>query len=421
MAERVAVIGAGPAGVSAAVAAASCGAGVVLLDEGFRPGGQIWRHRPGQAPPEAEPLLRALAASGTQVLAGASVFDLERREGRWRLAVSHGARRVDLEAEALVLATGARERFLPFPGWTLPGVMGAGGGQALLKEGLALRDEPVLVAGSGPLLLPVAVTVRKAGGRLLGVLEQANRSRLAGMLPLLASRPAKARQALGLAWDLRGIPYRPGWWVAEALGKEHLEAVRVTDGRRTEEHACRRLFCGFGLVPNVELGRGLGCEGSPAGLAVDAAQRTTVEGLFAAGEVCGVAGVDAALAEGHIAGLAAAGRWDAASPEGLRLRKARAQARRMGEALDRIFALRPELRRLPRPDTLICRCEDVPFGAVDPAWGARETKLCTRAGMGPCQGRVCGSILIYQFGHSPDSVRIPWKSVPLEHLIPEDP
>ena len=420
MAERadLAVIGAGPAGIAAAVAAASAGKRVVLLDEGFRPGGQIWRHRPSGVPAEARSLLERLEALPVRILSGASVFDAE---AAWRLSVSQGERRITVEAAALILATGARERLLPFPGWTLPGVMGAGGGQALLKEGLEIHDEPVLVAGTGPLLLPVAASVRKAGGRLWGVLEQAPWRRVLGMAALLAAHPAKARQALGLGWDLRGVPYRPGWWVAEALGRERLEAVRLTDGHRVEEMPCRWLFCGFGLVPNVEAGRGLGCEGTHEGLRVDEAQATFVSGVFAAGEVCGVAGVDAALAEGTIAGLAAAGAWEPEAPEGLRLRKARAKARGMGSRMEVVFALRPELRSLPRPDTIVCRCEDVPFGAIDPAWDARETKLCTRAGMGPCQGRVCGPNLIYQFGHTQDSVRIPWKSAPLGHLIPEDP
>jgi NADPH-dependent 2,4-dienoyl-CoA reductase/sulfur reductase-like enzyme len=422
MTERadVAVVGAGPAGLAAAVAAALAGKRVVLLDEGFRPGGQIWRHRSGQVPSDAQRLLSMLEASSVKVLSQASVFDLEDRNGRWRLALSLGGHRVQVEAGAIILACGARERFLPFPGWTLPGVTGAGGGQALIKEGLTLQGESVLVAGTGPLLLPVAASVRKAGGRLLGVLEQAPWRRVLGMAPPLAVRPAKAAQAMRLGWDLFGVPYRPGWWVTEALGTERLEAVRMTNGHRTEEVTCRWLFCGFGLVPNVELGRALGCEGTPDGLYVDGAQRTSVEGIFAAGEVCGVSGVDAALAEGTIAGLFAAEAWNPASSEGRRLLKVRAQARRMGTHMEALFALRPELRSLPRPDTIVCRCEDVPFGAIDPAWDARETKLCTRAGMGPCQGRVCGPSLIYQFGHRPDSVRLPLKSTAVGHLIPED-
>jgi thioredoxin reductase len=417
----VAVVGGGPAGIAAAVAAAAHGQRVALLDEGFRPGGQIWRRRPGQTPRSARRLLEALAASSVVIFPHASVFDAEQLEETWRLTGSQGELRLVVESKTLILASGARERFLPFPGWTLPGILGAGGGQALLKEGLALQGEPVLVAGTGPLLLPVGASVRAAGGRLLGILEQTPGHRLLGLLPLLATRPGKALQALDLGRRLLGVPYRPGWWVQEALGRGRLEAVRVTDGCREEVLACRWLFCGFGLVPNVELGRALGCEGAARGLSVDADQRTSVRGLFAAGEVCGVAGVDAALAEGTIAGLAATGAWAAASPAAAGLVQARARARRMGARLEELFALRPELRGLPRADTIVCRCEDVPFGAIDPGWGARETKLCTRAGMGPCQGRVCGPILVHHFGHAQDSVRIPCKSAPLGHLIPEEP
>lgn len=423
MAERplvlfdVAVVGAGPAGVAAAQAAAAQGRSVCLLDESFRPGGQIWRHRPGAAPPAARRLLEALAASGAEVRSGVSVFDGWREDGAWRLAASGPGGRQDLAARALVLACGARELFAPFPGWTLPGVLGAGAGQALLKEGLELPGEAVLVAGSGPLLLPAAASVRKHGARLLAVLEQAPWARLLGMAPLLASRPGKALQALGLGGSILGAPYRPGWWVAEALGGERLERARITDGRREQLLPCRWLFCGFGLVPNIELARLLGCNLDAGALEVDAAQLSSVPGVYAAGEVCGVAGVDAALAEGRIAGLAATGAWDPAAPEGRRLLRARLRARAMGRELERIFALRPEIAALPRADTTLCRCEDVPFGAVDPAWGSRETRLCTRAGMGPCQGRVCGPILARHFGHTTDSVRIPVKGVPVDQLM----
>jgi len=411
----VAVVGAGPAGVAAAVAAAGAGKRVCLLDEGFRPGGQIWRHRAGAVPPAAKALLAALAGSGVQILAGAGVFDGWRQGDAWRLAAATPGGRVDLEAGALVLACGARELFAPFPGWTLPGVLGAGGGQALLKEGLELRGEPVVVAGSGPLLLPAAATAKRHGAKLGAVLEQAPWRRLLAMAPLLAARPGKALQALGLGWDLLGTPYRPGWWVAEALGSGRLEQVRITDGRRELLLDCRWLFCGFGLVPNLELGRLLGCGIEAGVLRVDGAQLTTAARVHAAGEVCGVAGVDAALAEGRIAGLAAAGAWDPAAHAGLL--RARLRARAMGARMEAIFALRAELLALPRPDTMVCRCEDVPFGAIDPAWGARETKLCTRAGMGPCQGRVCGPILARHFGHGADTVRIPVKCVPLGQLM----
>ena len=237
-----------------------------------------------------------------------------------------------------------------------------------------------------------------------------------GLAPLLATRPAKALQALGLGWATLGSPYRPGWWVAEAVGDGRLEQVRITDGRGARLLPCRWLFCGFGLVPNLELGRHLGCALAGEALEVDGAQGTSQEGIYAAGEVCGIAGLEAALAEGRIAGLAAAGAWDPDSREGRRLARDRGRARAMGRRLEDLFAPRDELLALPRPDTLVCRCEDVPFGAIDPAWDARETKLCTRAGMGPCQGRVCGPILARHFGHQLDTVRVPLKAVPLDHL-----
>ena len=413
----LAVVGAGPAGLAAAAAAAAKGLKVCILDETLRPGGQIWRHLPGEEPRAARGLFAALAAPGIQVRSGVSVFDGWSEGGIWHLAASGPEGRLVVSARAVVLACGAREEFSPFPGWTLPGVLGAGAGQALLKEGLDLRGEPALVAGSGPLLLQVAATALEHGARLLGVLEQAPWSRLFAMAPVLASRPAKVLQALGLGWTLRGRPYRPGWWVKEALGGERLETVVITDGRREERLSCRWLFCSVGMVPNLELGRLLGCALDGEVLAADDGQRTSRPGIYAAGEVCGVAGVDAALAEGRIAGLAAAGAWDPASPEGRGLVRARRRARAMGARLLELFEPRKELLALPRPDTLVCRCEDVPFGAVDPAWGARETKLCTRTGMGPCQGRVCGPILARHFGHGLDSVRPPVKCVTVEELV----
>jgi thioredoxin reductase len=405
----VAVVGAGPGGLAAAAEAAGQGRRVLVLDEGLRPGGQIWRPGPDRPPAAARALLAEVDRAGVQVRSGAPVFDGWRSDDRWRLAAAAPGGRLEVEAEALVLACGARERFLPFPGWTLPGVLGAGGGQALLKEGLDLAGATVLVAGSGPLLLPAAAAVRRHRGRLAAILEQAPWSQVLGMAPLLATRPAKAVQALGLARATLGVPYRPGWWVVEACGAERLEAVRISDGRRELRLPCRWLFCGYGLVPNLELGRWLGCALADHVLAVDGAQRTSLDRVFAAGEVCGVAGVDAALAEGRIAGLAAAGAWDPESARGRRLAAARTRARDL-------FALRPELRALPRPDTVVCRCEDVPLGAVDPAWGAREAKLCARTGMGPCQGRVCGPILAWHFGHGPDRVRAPLKAVTVADL-----
>ena len=413
----LAIVGAGPAGLAAARAAGSRGLTVLILDEGFRAGGQIWRHRPESEPPEATRLLSALKTMQVQVCSQVSVFDGWREDGSWRLRASCPEGRIEVKAGRMVLACGAREQFSPFPGWTLPGVMGAGAGQALLKEGLHIAGAPVLVAGSGPMLLQVAATTLEHGGALKGVLEQAPWHRLLGMVPLLATSPGKAIQAIRLGVATLGTPYRPGWWVAEALGSEHLERVRITNGTRDEISPCTWLFCGLGLSPNLELGRLLGCEMRAGVLSVDDAQATSQPGVYAAGEICGVAGVDAALVEGEIAGLAASAAWAPSDRTCTRLARIRSKARKVGQQLEQIFALREELLALPQPSTTICRCEDVPLSAIDRAWGARETKLCTRAGMGPCQGRVCGPILASHFGHEPDHVRIPIKNVPLKELL----
>ena len=187
----VAVVGLGPAGVAAAVRAAEVGARVVALDEAHAPGGQIWRHReasrgalPAQARRWIGRLLK-LPASRCRVLQGATVVDAP--APGVLLAVA-GEIPLRIDATATILATGARERFLPFPGWTLPGVLGVGGAQALVKSGASVRGLRVVIAGSGPLLLPVAATWARAGARVLCVAEQASFARVARFTAALLAR-----------------------------------------------------------------------------------------------------------------------------------------------------------------------------------------------------------------------------------------
>ena len=207
-----------------------------------------------------------------------------------------------------MLATGARERFLPFPGWTLPGVLGVGAAQALLKAGARFAGtRRVVVAGSGPpLLVAVAAALAGAGARVVGIAEQAPLSRLARFAALAAIRAG--RRGPGCAARLLGVPYRPGAWVRG--GREPGRRVRValTDGGREWAWDCDVLACAFGLVPNLELAQLLGCATDGERVVVDDAQQTRRPGVFAAGELCGIGGVDQALVTGAIAGLAAAGR-----------------------------------------------------------------------------------------------------------------
>lgn len=405
---EVLVVGAGPAGLAAAVEAAASGARVLVLDDNPRPGGQVWRDGPGVRLPAAARRLRqrleALAhvelLSSARVVAACPPHSLivETADG----GVSIGWRK-------LILCTGARELFLPFPGWTLPGVTGAGGLQALIKGGVPVSGQRVVVSGSGPLLLASAATARAAGARVLWVAEQASHAAVARFATGLWRWPSKVAQALRLFTPV----YRAGSHVIAALGGDRLEAVRVRSGDRINELACDRLACGFGLVPNTQLGELLGCRIADGALWVDAAQATSVPDIHAAGECTGFGGSELALVEGRIAGLAAIGEAARAAA----LEAERARWRRFAETLGRDFALAPVLRSLPAPDTLVCRCEDVPHAALAGCRDWTEAKLSSRCGMGACQGRVCGAAAAFLFGWTPPPPRPPLFPVRTETLL----
>ena len=190
--------------------------------------------------------------------------------------------------------------------------------------------------------------------------------------------------------------------------------IRSHDGSLSEV-GCDYVATGYGLVPNVELPRLFGCAVTPAGVVVDDDQATTVAGIFAAGECAGIGGEAKSSMEGHVAGRAAVGKGVYGSTRFWRNRE-----RRWGATLARAFALRPEVLSLARPDTIICRCEDVRLRDLDSASGARQAKLYARAGMGACQGRVCGAALQAMFGWPMDSTRAPLHPVALSSLLGVD-
>jgi NADPH-dependent 2,4-dienoyl-CoA reductase/sulfur reductase-like enzyme len=344
-------------------------------------------------------------------LYGTTVVDAPRRGA---LLVEHRGRPLEVRYERLVLATGARERFLPFPGWTRPGVIGIGAAQTLLKQGAHFRGRRVVVAGTGPLMLTVAAALAAGGARVVGIAEQAPLARLLGFGRTLGRHPRKILQGLGYGARLLGVPYRTGTWIRSAEGPGAVQRALLTDGRREWAWECDVLACAFGLVPNLELPRLLGCETDGDRLALDDGQSTTVPGVYAAGELGGIGGDGHALVTGAIAGLGAAGRPAPAS-----LRRAQQRERTFAAAYEKTFALRDELRGLAAPETLVCRCEDVPYARLEACRSAREAKLLTRAGMGSCQARVCGPALGFLRGWEPDSVRPPLEPVPLSVL--EDP
>jgi NADPH-dependent 2,4-dienoyl-CoA reductase/sulfur reductase-like enzyme len=397
----IAVIGGGPAGIAAAVCAAESGRRVTLIDEAPRPGGQIWRHTSrAHLPRTARRWLERLDRCGARVLSRASVVDAL---PGFALTVERAGVLTVITAPVLILATGARERFLPFPGWTLPGVVGAGGAQALVKAGAEPRDTRAVIAGSGPLLLAAAGALGRARVRVRLVAEQAPAARVYGFAASLWRTPARIAQATVERAAALGARYRLGCWVERADGADRVAEVTLTNGKRRWTESCNLLCSGFGLVPATELARLLGCTIIRERVLVDALQRTPVNGVLCAGEPTGIAGVDAAIVQGEIAGAVAAGRSDAAR----RRFAARDQHRRFADRLEAAFTLRDELRTVATQDTIVCRCEDVRFGHIHASWSGREAKLRTRAGMGPCQGRVCGAALEFLLGHRTGSIRPP--------------
>jgi len=407
----VIVVGAGPAGVAAACAAAERGRRVVVLDENPAPGGQIWRQGTAAAPPPAaRAWIARLEASGAELHAGVTVVDAA---GPSELFCRTDAETVRYGADSTILATGSRELFLPFPGWTLPGVVGAGALQALAKSGWPVAGKRVVVAGSGPLLLAVADYLRQSGAEVVALVEQASRHALAAALPAAMFYPAKLRQALAFAWSLRGVNRFHAAWPVRAEGTKAIEALTVRTRAGDVRLECDLVACGSGLVPETRLAAHLGAEMAEGRVVVDAAQRTSVPGLYAAGELTGIGGVDVALAAGQVAGHAAAG-------AGRKVRRPYAAARDREAAfagvLERAFALRPELTTLAEDTTTICRCEDVRWAEVRDFANARDAKLKTRCGMGSCQGRVCGPALRLMNGWGPDRVRPPLFPIPTAAL-----
>src|SRR5690348_837197 len=407
----VLVIGAGPAGIAAACSAAESGALVAVIDSNPRPGGQIWRGetREHAHTREAQSWLDKFAAQRIEVFTSTEIVD--QIHPGLLLAQSNGAAR-EFAYRKLILCTGARELFLPFPGWTLPNVMGAGGLQALVKSGLPISGKKVVIAGSGPLLLAVAAHLREHGAEIRLIAEQAPFHRIASFATSLFFSKSKFSQALAIRRQLSGVPFKTSCWPIRAEGRDKLESVSLRRGSKVWKEPCDYLACGFHLVPNIELASLLGCEIRGGFVRVNEFQESSVQGIFCAGELTGIGGVDSSIVEGQIAGYAAAGQ----SARAAQFSREKNSTAHFADALRRAFALRTELRSLATPETIVCRCEDVKFSRLQsyPSW--RAAKLQTRCGMGPCQGRICGPATQFLFGWKPESVRPPVFATPLEIL-----
>jgi NADPH-dependent 2,4-dienoyl-CoA reductase/sulfur reductase-like enzyme len=391
----VLVIGGGPAGLAAARAAGAAGADVLLLDEHLALGGPIYRQleNPWPAPPRVRTGVRVVAALADRVLA------------------EDGAGSRSVRYRALVVAPGARELLLPFPGWTLPGVFGAGGLQLLAKGGWPVAGKRVVVGGTGPLLRAAAAGLRKLGARIAGIAELAPAGRVARFGVRLAAHPGKLAQAASLSASLLGVPIWSRAFVRRAHGDDRVTAATLDIAGRPRTIDCDLIAVGFGLVPSVELPLLLGCGIADGRVVVDELGATTASGIRCAGEATGIGGIDKAIVEGEIAGLAAAGR----DPPAHLLRRRRA-ALRFAEALAACFPAPRDWAGVLDDDTIVCRCEDVRWRALRDAADLRSAKLHTRAGMGACQGRICGSALSILRGFPHGTIRPPVAPARLETL-----
>ncbi len=405
------IVGGGPAGLSAAASASEkLGSRVSVVDDNPMLGGQIWKARLAKIKsPEALKLLKKLSEGSVKIVNNAQVFgSLDNNT----LLAETPAGSLELEFEKLIISTGARERFLPFPGWTLPNVCGAGGLQALVKGGLKVENKRVVVAGTGALLLAVAEFLKSQGANVISIAEQAPAAKIYKFAFGLWRSPAKLAQALDLKRKLFGIPYMSDCWVTRADGDDKLRSVELTRLGKRWTIECDHLACGFHLVPNTELAAVLGCSMDAGVVKTNNYQQTNVENVFCAGEPTGIGGVEVSLIEGTIAGYAASGDNEKARS----LFGRREKARRFGDLLNKTFELRDELSSLPDPETIVCRCEDIKYGRLTEFSDFRDAKLQTRCGMGPCQGRICGAAAQFLFGWKPGTVRPPIFPVKMKNL-----
>lgn len=422
---NVVIIGAGPAGLSASLAAAAAGAPVLLIDSNPRLGGQYWRMSADDFQDQHNQhfdldtgllLINAVKArKEIEVWSGAQIWSATNKDGKNTLRVIYQGKERIVNTENLILCTGAYDRTLPFPGWDIPGVMTPGGVQSLLKGHGVLAGKRVVVAGSGPFLLPVAAGVVKAGGSVVALLE-ANKSRrwLTSFFVLLENT-SKIKEAFYYIKTISEAKVRARFGqaviAAHAASNGELESVDIAKIdrnfriKKVQNIKCDVAAIGWGFTADTSLAGSLGCNQLVAkddGVVVwvDSEQQTSIPGVFAAGEITGIGGSDLSMAEGVIAGISAA-KFVGCNVEVLKAhRKRRAKRQRFANALIRAYPIKPGWKSWLRDETIICRCEEVclsdlkhsinELGATD----SRTAKLLTRCGMGLCQGRICGRFVV---------------------------
>jgi NADPH-dependent 2,4-dienoyl-CoA reductase/sulfur reductase-like enzyme len=426
------IVGAGPAGLGAAVEATAAGLSVRLLDENAAPGGRIWQALEIRGASDADEaaalaLMQRFRAAPVEAHFNASVWAIE-PGGEVFWSDSHGAHAAS--ARSILLATGTTERPMPVPGWTLPGVMTVGAAQIALKTGGLLPDGRTWLAGQGPLLLLYANQVLDAGGRIAGVIDLSDGFAPARALRhvTLAALPDIRR---GLAWRRRLTSAGVRWIAASEIRAEGVTTLNGVSFRTRGEWKTEDadlLLLHDGVIPSTQMTRALGCVHTWSDTqrcwrpATDDHGRTSVHGILVAGDGAGIGGAQAALLSGRIAARGFAGR------DTTDLRAARARCLAARPLLDALFAPRP----MQVDDaTVACRCEEVTAATIRQAartgcQGMNQLKAYARCGMGPCQGRMCGPVAIEVLAQArnvpvsaiePLRTRFPTKPVPVGDLI----
>lgn len=447
------IVGAGPAGLAAAIEARSLGLSVALLDEQAAPGGQIYRGVDasseksrsvlGEEYAAGAALTREFSTSGAQHIAGAAVWNVGRD-----LQINYllqGANK-SLQARHILLASGAMERPFPVPGWTLPGVMGAGAAQILYKSAGALPTEPVVLAGCGPLLYLLASQYLEAGVKLKAVVHTTTTSaylRAAHHLPGALLGWRDLRKGVRLLRHLRShqVPVYAGAEHFAIEGAEHAEAIRFTHRGRTHRIESSLVLLHQGVVPNTQFSWALRAKHrwDEAQLCwvpeTDAYGQIEDTGIYLAGDCRGIVGAKASASQGRLAAIAIASRLGPRAGKDLHQRESAVRAEMRGQLqirpfLDALYRPADSHRMPPDDSVIVCRCEEVTAGQIRKytelgCQGPNQTKAFGRCGMGPCQGRLCGltvtELIAQSRGVSPAEVgyyriRPPIKPVTLGEL-----
>ncbi|HFL7943116.1 TPA: FAD-dependent oxidoreductase [Pseudomonas putida] len=414
---QVVVLGAGPSGIAAAMRLHAEGVEVMVLDEQAAPGGQIYREVSLASPKRKELLGKDYAAGKASVVAfmessidyvpNASVWLITaEREVHFRVA---GQTRV-VTADRILFCSGAYERPMPVPGWTLPGVMTAGAGQILLKTGARVPNGDVVLAGTGPLLYLLTIQYLKAGVKIKALVDTSTRSDfIAAARYLPAALPAWRQlfKGISLMAQIRqaGIDWYQGSTDIQIEGKDKAQAISFSHGGSQRQLDCDLVLLHQGVVPNTHPTLSIGAEhrwdeGQVCWVAKqDEWGALSVPGFFIAGDGAGVNGAEAAALQGRLVGLGIAISLEKLKPEA-----AEPEAQSIRSAWHKFRCIRPMLERLYRPiqslqvpanNTIVCRCEEVTAGAIRQyaalgCEGPNQTKAFGRCGMGPCQGRQCG-------------------------------